>query len=113
MDRGSLTMKLSMASPAAQTIAADTPLFAGGVLLRRAEKIILTYFVFMAVLLSVRQEPVMRRAFAWAIPVVLLTAIFAESRNSKPWSRVVRDWIALGLILVAYREVDWLAGKPA
>lgn len=110
MDRGSLTMKLSIASPAAQTIAADTPLFAN-VLVRRAEKIILTYFVFMALMLSVRQEPILRRAFAWTVPLVLLTAIFAESRNSKPWSRVVRDWIALGLILVAYREVDWLGGK--
>jgi membrane-associated phospholipid phosphatase len=33
-----------------------------------------------------------------------------ETCRTRPWSRVVREWIPLGLILVAYWQIDWFAG---
>lgn len=80
---------------------------------RRAEKIVIAYFVYNAVMVSIRAEPALHRLLAWLVPLAVWTAIGLEARFSRGWSRVVRDWATLGLILVAYRQVDWLGGGHA
>jgi membrane-associated phospholipid phosphatase len=47
------------------------------------------------------------------IPISVWAAITAQLRFSRGWSRVLRDWLSLGLILIAYRQVDWFGTKPA
>ncbi len=79
---------------------------------RRAETIVLAYFVYVALAVSVRR-PSVHLLIAWAIPLFLAGLIALQSRYSRGWSRVTRDWAALGLILIAYREIDWFAGPPA
>ena len=104
------------------TIAVAAPL-AGSVLLysavsktttyRRCEKVALAYFAYMAVVLSFHTVPTYRYSLALLIPFLLAAAVALEARYSVPWSSVLRDWAPLGLILLAYREVEWFSGKPA
>lgn len=81
--------------------------------LRRGEKVVAAFFVYTAVMLSLRGEAPWRQIVAWCVPVGIWATLALESRYSRAWSRVVRDWALLGLILVAYREVDWFAGRAA
>lgn len=80
--------------------------------MRRSETVALGYFVYVALLACIQSVSVTHRVIAFLIPLLLTVAVRAETRFSQGWSRVVRDWAALGLILVAYWEVDWFAGRP-
>ncbi len=80
---------------------------------RRAEKIAIAYFVYSAVMISAHPNSLLSCLIGWMIPLTIWAAIIGQSRFSKGWSRVTRDWAALGLLLLAYRQVDWLAPKPA
>lgn len=76
---------------------------------RRAEKVLLAYFAYTAVTLSAYRANMRYSLLAWCILAALTIAIAAECRFSTAWSRVLRDWLGLGLILLAYRQADWLA----
>ena len=77
---------------------------------RLAERLAITYFVYTALLASWHALPLGKQFVAWAIPIAIWTLAVCESRWTRPWSRVTRDWATLGIILVAYRQVDWFAG---
>ncbi len=79
---------------------------------RRAEKVAIAYFVYSAVTISAHPGSSMYVLIAWCVPPALWAAIVLQARFSAGWSRVVRDWAALGLLLLAYRQIDWLAPKP-
>jgi membrane-associated phospholipid phosphatase len=104
--KSSLAISLPESAPFVSAISRTTAVFRG------YEKILLAYFVYVAVMLSSRPQAVSHRILAWTIPLALIVGFALESHHSAPWSRVTRDWLALGLILVAYREVDWLGDKP-
>lgn len=80
---------------------------------RLQEKIAVAYFAYAAMLAFVHRAPTARIMFAAAIPLLIWAAAALESRFSRPWSRVTRDWALLGLILIAYWEVDWISAGPA
>ena len=80
---------------------------------RRCEKVALAYFAYMAVVLSFYTVPNYRYSVALLIPFLVATAVALEARYSVAWSSILRDWAPLGLILLAYREVEWFSGKPA
>ena len=80
---------------------------------RRCEKVTLAYFAYMAVVLSFHTVPTYRYSLALLIPFLLAAAVALEARYSVPWSQILRDWVPLGLIVLAYREVEWFSGKPA
>lgn len=77
---------------------------------RSGERLAIAYFIYTALLASLHNLSTARRLSAWAIPFVIWGLALIESRFSKPWSRVTRDWATLGLILIAYRQIDWFAG---
>ncbi|MBI3683483.1 MAG: phosphatase PAP2 family protein [Acidobacteria bacterium] len=49
---------------------------------------------------------------AWLIPAALWALAAVESRFSRKWSAVVRDWIPLSLILAGYWQADWFPSPP-
>ena len=46
------------------------------------------------------------------IPVAICLLGAAEGARSAPWSRVMRDWLTMGLILAAYWSVGWFVAPP-
>lgn len=106
-------MNIEIRGPLAETGPVET-LVAGSTATayRKAEKIALAYFAYIAAMVSIHPEPRSRYLLAWVIPVALWAAIAAQARFSAGWNRVTRDWASLALILVAYRELDWFAGRP-
>ena len=79
---------------------------------RTGERLAIAYFVYIALLASWHGLPVSKRLSAWLIPLAIWTLAAVESKFTRPWSRVTRDWATLGLIVPAYRQVDWFAGSP-
>jgi membrane-associated phospholipid phosphatase len=71
--------------------------------LRLPEIIFLSYFAYAAMLASVMGLPRALDAFALLGGAAGLIAIlvFADRTN------MVRDWVPLGLVIVAYREMNW------
>jgi membrane-associated phospholipid phosphatase len=73
---------------------------------RLSEWILLTFFLYVAVLASsfhLRAGFVVR---AWLM-LAGIFALFSLLRN--PALAVARDWLPLGLVLLAYREMDWFS----
>jgi membrane-associated phospholipid phosphatase len=80
---------------------------------RMSERVMILFFGYIAVLAAARGIAPLHRWAAWLAPLTIWILAEAESRYSRPWSRVLRDWLALGFILIAYWEIDWFAGTPA
>ena len=78
---------------------------------RAAEFVALTYFVYTAILASLHFRASTRTALAWMFPIILWALVRIESRNSRPWSRIVRDWAPLALILPGYWEMNWFRSE--
>ncbi len=77
--------------------------------LRPPETIFLCYFGYTAALASILQLP--RAILGGVVTLLCVAALFAfliwlESRH-RAVAGVLRDWIPLGLVIVAYREMDW------
>ena len=78
---------------------------------RTSEWVFITYFSYVALIsfaFPLRPE-LAPRPLLIAAAVVLLTYLLSqlEQQTARPAFPVVRDWIALLWILVAYREMDW------
>lgn len=80
---------------------------------RLAEWVAVAFFIYVATLAFFSPLSGAQRAALWAIPIALLSATRVETAVSQPWSRVVREWSCLGLILIAYWSIEWFAGSPA
>jgi membrane-associated phospholipid phosphatase len=78
---------------------------------RTGELVGVAYFVYAAVLTSLHFRTSPRTVLAWTIPALLWGLAQLESRNSRPWSRVVRDWLPMGFILPGYWLMNWF-GSP-
>jgi membrane-associated phospholipid phosphatase len=80
---------------------------------RRVELIAIGYFAAVAAALTISSAgTAAQRIGAWAIPGLVATAVVLQNRFSRGWNRVLRDWATLGLILIAYQEVDWRPHGP-
>ena len=104
-------MKTALTSTLSETRPLEWSVTARPAVLRRGEQVALAYFVYTAVMVCVHGQPIGRCLLAWMVPLTLGTLLGTESRYSAPWSRVTRDWAVLGLILIAYWQVDWLGNR--
>lgn len=80
--------------------------------LRTPEKVIFTFFGYLCLLSLFRQLTPARHLFFLLLPVLLYCLCWLESTNSRPWSRILREWLSLGMILVAYWSLAWFPGRP-
>ena len=80
--------------------------------LRRSEKIAFAYFAYVACMGFVWPLPAASRALLCSIPLVLWCLATIESRLTQTWTSVIRDWLSLLLILVAYWELNLLQSPP-
>jgi membrane-associated phospholipid phosphatase len=80
---------------------------------RRSEWVLIAYFLYVILLARVlpARPPVPNLILALNLTVIAGYALLAYAdslRRRRPLS-VIRDWFALPLILLAYREMGWLA----
>ena len=73
----------------------------------------LIYFAYAFLMTIWFGNPAPQIAAACALPIALALGANWESRHSAPWSRVLRDWLPLLLILAAYWELQWFATDPS
>ncbi len=81
-------------------------------LLKEAERGALVFFLYVAVLGLLNPVSWQQALSLPLLPAVLYAFWALESRTSRPWSRVVRDWAALALILMAYWSLKWFRPAP-
>lgn len=73
------------------------------------EKVILTFLTILAILGFARQVPFERRMILCLLPAALWTIWFFESRLSQSWTRILREWASLSLLLLAYWSLELFA----
>lgn len=73
------------------------------------ERVILTFLAILAILTFARPVPIERRLILCLLPAALWCFWFLESRLSKSWTRVLREWASLSLLLVAYWSLELFA----
>lgn len=80
-------------------------------LLRRAETILLVYFIYTIIV--VQFMPVSRRESRRVLVTnIAIIAAYTALGIMQPQNRflsVIRDWVALGLTVLCYKEMGWLA----
>lgn len=79
---------------------------------RKSEWICAAYFAYTAVVAALRPISAGVRMEVWAADAAVLAALWllASRRATRsPALAVVRDWLPLALILLAYRQMGWMA----
>jgi membrane-associated phospholipid phosphatase len=80
---------------------------------RKSEKVQVLYFFYLSALsLVLRGRPRADvRVFLLALGIAVLIVLLAQAQRrwSSPGLSIARDWLALALVLVAYRSLDWFA----
>jgi len=71
--------------------------------LRSSEWLLIGYFSYVALISPVKAPALL---VALLVPVLLMVLANRESRGNRELFSIVRDWVPLGLVLVAYREMD-------
>ena len=56
-----------------------------------------------------RRSPERRLCLACGGPALLAALAYGEARVHREFFSIARDWVPLGLTLVAYREMDWFS----
>jgi membrane-associated phospholipid phosphatase len=84
--------------------------------LRSAEWVLIIYFAYVA---AIAPRFPLERQIVWRpiLVEVLVCALFlalayGESREHAGLFSIIRDWVPVALILVAYREMDWFSAMP-
>jgi membrane-associated phospholipid phosphatase len=81
--------------------------------IRGPERVILPFFVYAAAVAVVLPVASSVKHLAFVLNAVLILIygllIHFDFTRHRPAIRVIRDWLPLGLILLAYREMGWLA----
>lgn len=94
------------------SLATDETVQRRGALIRTSEWVLLAYFGNTALMSMFRGVPLHLQMAAAMMPVGVWWLASLETRNSRPWTSVTRDWLPLGLLLLAYLQVNWFAGQP-
>jgi membrane-associated phospholipid phosphatase len=81
--------------------------------LRRSEWTLGAFFLYIGLLCAWRNHALSREsAAAFLIAAALVAVARADARfRDSGWS-IVRDWLPAGLLLVAYRSIDWVPTTP-
>ncbi len=84
--------------------------------LRSAEWLLIVYFGYVALISprfplapQIHWRPFLVEALVCAL---FLALAFGETREHAEVFSIARDWVAVGLILLAYREMDWFSALP-
>lgn len=80
--------------------------------LRSSEWLLIGFFAYVAIIsLGFPHQPLSQAplAYAIAVPATLLALAYGEARLDRLSFSIARDWVPLGLTLVAYREMDWFS----
>src|SRR5277367_112585 len=80
--------------------------------LRAAEVVAVLYFGYAAALVAIYSSSLAHRVSSCVIPFAIAALALAESKRSRGWSRVLRDWALPGLILLAYWQIGWIRTGP-
>ncbi len=82
-------------------------------LLRRSEWVLVVYFAYAAVLAHALPVKPSVPAVTLVVNVTIIAGYFllayADSFRRRPFLAIMRDWYALPLVLLAYREMGWFA----
>lgn len=97
----------------APTLAADSaPPTKTRARLRAGERVAVVFFVYLTGLACVRQIGFLQIFALLAIAGAIFAGGSWETARSSALTRVVRDWLSMGLILAAYWSVGWFASPP-
>jgi membrane-associated phospholipid phosphatase len=82
--------------------------------LRSAEWLLVVYFGYVAAIsprfpLQNNWRPLLVEVLVCAL---FLALAYGESREHAEVFSMLRDWVSMGLVLVAYREMDWFSALP-
>ena len=78
---------------------------------RNSEIVLLVYFLYtiaVAYLLPASSRG-RRRVLATNVSILALYTAFGWTRLHLRWDSILRDWVALGLTHLCYKEMGWLA----
>ena len=79
----------------------------GAPALRASEWFLIGYFIYVAAICPAHGPALI---IALLVAVLALVMAYGEARVNAEVFGVARDWIPLGLTLLAYREMDWFSG---
>jgi membrane-associated phospholipid phosphatase len=81
--------------------------------LRSSEWLLIIYFAYVALIspaFSLQSQNAWRPFLVALLVAALISALaYGESHENREVFGIARDWLAVGLVLVAYREMDWFA----
>ena len=84
--------------------------------LRSTEWLLVIYFGYVAAIaprFPLQQEVVWRPFLVEALVCLLFLALaYGESREHAELFGILRDWVPVALLLLAYREMDWFSALP-
>ena len=80
--------------------------------LRSGERVAVVFFVYLAGLGIYRQIGAMQIVALLAMTSAIFAGAVWESSRSTALTRVVRDWLSMGVILAGYWSVGWFVGPP-
>ena len=97
----------------APTLAADSaPQTKALARLRAGERVAVLFFMYLAGLAIYRQLGAMQVISLLAIAATIFAGAVWEASRSTALTRVVRDWVSIGLILAGYWSVGWFVAPP-
>lgn len=79
---------------------------------RSSERICLAYFCYTALVAALRPLPWRPRLEVWFADAAVIAILWLLARPAamrRPALAVLRDWFPLALILLAYRQMGWMA----
>ena len=98
------------------TLAAESVIFARAQALwpglRAGERVAVLFFVYLSALAWFYPIGIAQRLTLPAFALLVCGLAMAESARSTALSRVVRDWLSMGLILAGYWSIGWFVTPP-
>ncbi len=79
---------------------------------RSSELLLLGYFTYVACLAIAEHRALGYRLAAAVMPLLVSAAAIAATRHGQTWSSMLRDWVPLPLVLIAYWQVNWFDSAP-
>ena len=82
-------------------------------LFRASEYVVLTYLLYASAVAAIRPIEPSIRYTTWILNLTVIAAYallaYADSLRRRPPLGILRDWFALAMMLLAYREMGWFA----
>ncbi len=79
--------------------------------LKGHEKVVLFFFVYLVCLAVILPLPTTHQLAIALVTVAVYSLFWMEAQISRPWSRILREWLTLALILAAYWTIQLFAGN--